>query len=212
MSYHRSHLGLAWRIIINLAPLSRAHRSASSAAQRRAVPRGAVPCRVLPVPCRAVRYCCAVLCHAVPCCVLFAVLFTCQVSFEVPYHRHYCCTYQVLYAESQKNIHYSSAQPSDSSAAQRSAPCGAVRCRALPFGAVPCCAVLSFEHTTEPGAMRYPVPTGACACVRVFFSLSSFDCPLSVLLFFRNYTHTGDQNVASPTSTHSTAQGNQLCV
>ena len=51
MVYKRSHLGLAWRII-NSAPLSRAHRSAVG----------------------AVWYCCAVLCHAVPCCVLFAVL------------------------------------------------------------------------------------------------------------------------------------------
>ena len=67
MSYQRSQLSLAWRIIISSAPLSRAHRSASSAAQRRVVPRGAVPCR-------AVRDC-AALCHAVPCCVLFAALF-----------------------------------------------------------------------------------------------------------------------------------------
>ena len=55
MSNQRSHLGFAGRIIINSAPLSRAHRSARSAAQRRAVPRGAGPCRAMPVPCRAVR-------------------------------------------------------------------------------------------------------------------------------------------------------------
>ena len=65
-SYQRSHLGLAWRII-NSAPLSRAYNSASSAAQRRAMQRGAVPCRAM--PCGAV-----LLCGAVPFCMIFAVL------------------------------------------------------------------------------------------------------------------------------------------
>ena len=74
MSYQRPRLGLAWRII-NSTPISRAHDSASSAAQPREVPRGAVSCHAPPVPCRAVQCCCAVLCHAVPCCVFFAVLF-----------------------------------------------------------------------------------------------------------------------------------------
>ena len=89
MSHQRSQLSLAWRIIISSAPLSRARRSASPAAQRRAVPHGDVPFRVLP--------CGTVLCGAVPC---FAVLrafcctfTTCRVSFEVSYHRFCCCTY-----------------------------------------------------------------------------------------------------------------------
>ena len=54
MPYQKSHLVVAW-LIINSAPLSRAHRSASSAAQRRAVPCGAVL-----LLCGALR-CCAVL-------------------------------------------------------------------------------------------------------------------------------------------------------
>ena len=46
-----------------------------------------------------------------------------------------------------------------------------------------------------------------------FFRFLHFICSLSVLLFSpENYTHTGDQNVTSPTSTHSTAQGNQLYI
>ena len=89
----RSQLGTAWRI--NSAPLSRAHRSASSTARRRA----------LPVPCRAVRYYCyAVLCHAVPGCVFFAELFL-HAKLLISIIRsaipgityYYCCTYQVLY-------------------------------------------------------------------------------------------------------------------
>ena len=166
VSYQMSLLGLAWRIIINSAPLSRAHHSASSPAQRRAVPRGAVPCRALPCPARALP------CGAVQCCAMlpaFCCLFihACQVSFEVSYHRYYCCTYHVRCVESQEKCSHSSAQPSYSSAA--------------PCGAVPCCAVLSFEDTAVPGIMRYPVPTGMY--VRVY---SSFVRVLQLIVLSRS--------------------------
>ena len=149
------------------------------------------------------RYCCAVLCHAVPCCVLFAVHFTCQVSFEVSYHRYYCCTYQVLNVESQKCSH--------SSARQRSA----VRCRTVPCLALRCCAVPRCAFCRAYSSTRHHAIPGTDRCMYVctrLFSLSSFDCHLSVLLCFENCTHTCDQNVTSPTSTNSTAQRNQLFV
>ena len=99
MSYPRCQLSLAWRIISS-ALLSRAHRTASSAAQRRAVPRGTVPCRALPCPARSLPGG-AVLCGAVPCCAVlcaFRCTFpTCQVSFELSYYPYYyCCTHQLL--------------------------------------------------------------------------------------------------------------------
>ena len=72
----RSQLGLAWRII-NSPPLSRAHRSASSAAQRRAVPRRAVPSRSLPCPARAMPCGSVLLLHgAVQCCAVLRVVCT----------------------------------------------------------------------------------------------------------------------------------------
>ena len=59
-----------------------------------------------------------------------------------------------------------------------------------------------------PGTDRY-----VSTCVLVYFPLSSIDYLSILLLFLEKYTHTGDQNdVTSPASTHSTAQGNQLCV
>ena len=170
MSYQRSHLGLAWRIIITSAPLSRAHRSASSAAQRRAVPRGVVPCRTLSVPCRAI-----LLCGAVPCCAesrAFCRTFpTCQVSFKVSYHRYYCyiCTRHYI-VESQKKKSHSSSQPSHSSATQR---------RAVPYGAAPCPAVLcraalcflsNIQQYQVSCDTRYR-PVVVCTCVLIFFSL-----------------------------------------
>ena len=176
MSYQRSHLGLAWRIVINAAPLSRAHRSASSAAQRCAVPRGAVPCRALPVPCRAVRYCRAALCHAVPCCVRFAVLF-----LHAQYHSkcHTTGTTAVrtrYYMLNHKKCSRSLAQPSYSSAAPRSAvPCPAVLCRAAR------CFLPNIQQYQAPCDTRYR-PVCLWVCTRLFFSLSAFDRPLSVLL------------------------------
>ena len=121
--------------------------------------------------------------------------------------------------ESQKNA--LTAQLSPAIAQQRSAVRCCVRCPTLPCGAVPCCAVLSFEHTAVPGVMRYPVPTGVyvCRCVLIFSSF--FSIRLSVVLsqfllrpfsFLKITTHTGDRNVTASTNTHNKAQGNQLCV
>ena len=126
----------------------------------------------------------ALMCHAVRGAVLWML---CGVNIRsVPYHRRYCCTYTrhcYIRVESQK--HAFTAQLSPAIAQQRStastAPCGAVRCRALPCGAVPRCAVLYFnmqQYHVIPGAERY-----VCMYIRVysfFFSLS-FVCPLSVL-------------------------------
>ena len=60
---------------------------------------------------------------------------------------------------------------------------------------------------------------GICTCVQVlvyFFRFLHYIILSRVRLFLfsklENYTHTGDQNVTSPTRTHSTTQGNQLCV
>ena len=207
MSYKRSHLGLAWRIIINSAPLSRAHRSASSAAQRHAVPRGAVPCRALRVmPCGAV-----LLCGAVPCCAVLRAFFctspTCQVSVEVSYHRHYCCTCQVSYVESQRNA--LTAQLSPAIAQQRSA----MRCRTVPCLALRCCAVLHcafFRTYSSTGIMRYPVPAGMYVprtCVLVFFSLSSFDLFSVGPPFFPRKLHPywrSERDIANKHTQHST--------
>ena len=84
------------------------------------------------------------------------------------------------------------------------APCGAVRCHDLPCGAVLCRAELCFLSN-----IRYKYQVPACTYVLVF-SLSSFECPRSILFMFfflANYTRSADQNVASPTSTQdSTGQ------
>ena len=157
-SYHTRCPFLFWLGASSSTRLRSAERTTALAHQHSAVQFHAGPCRALPCP--AVRYCSAVLCNAVPCCVLFAVLFihACQVSFEVSHHQYYCCTYHVLCVESQKKCSHSSAQPSYSSAA--------------PCGAVPFCAVLSFEDTAVPGIMRYPVPTGIY--VRLYSSFFRF--------------------------------------
>ena len=101
---------------------------------------------------------------------------------------------------------HSSAQPQLSSAA----PSGAVRCRALPCGAVPCCAVLCFLSNKQQYQVscdtRYrPV----CTCVLVFFSLSSFDCPLSVILPPSRKLHPywrSERDIANKHTQHSTGQ------
>ena len=131
--------------------------------------------------------------------------------FEVSYHRYYCCTYQVLYVESRKIA--LTAQLSQAKAQQRRA----VRCRTVPCLALRYCAVLRCAFFRTFSSTRYhAIPDTdryVCTCVLVFFSRSSFDfLSRSPPFFLENYTHTGDQNVTSPTITHSTAQGNQLCV
>ena len=145
-----------------------AHSSASSAAYvALAQQRSTVQCCSLAcpgVPCRAVRYCSAMLCGV------------------VVRSRNYCCTYQVLHVESQKNA--LTAQLSQAIAQQRSA----VWCCTVPCFALRCCAVLRGALFRTHSSTRYnAIPgTDRCVCMYVrvyssFFSLSSFDCPLSVL-------------------------------
>ena len=145
MSYQRSQLSLAWRIIISSAPLSRVHRSAA-------------PCRALPVPCRAVRYCamlygCSVLRGA----ACFFLCFSCMPSII----RGAIPTVLLLFVPGtttmnhKKNALTAQLSPQLRIAQQRSAaPCGAVPCPA-----VLCRAALSYEHTAVPGIMRYQLPT-----------------------------------------------------
>ena len=174
----------------------------SSAQQRTAAQewqRNAVRCRAMPY--------CAVLCRAVPwyvlCCTYSFV--QCQVSFELSYRvpvlLHHVCTYIV---EAQKMHTQFSAQPSYSSVAQRSTVrCRAVPCFVLRCGAVPRCAVLSFEHAAVPGIVRstrYPRMYSSFSFLH--FNVLSWSC------FFSPTTPlTVDQNVNRPTSTqHSTGQ------
>ena len=73
-------------------------------------------------------------------------------------------------------------------------------CRALHCGAVPCRAVLSFEHRGVPGIIRVVAYS--------FFCFFSFDFSRSPCFSpHANYTRTANQNVSPPTSTqHSTGQ------
>ena len=111
-----------------------AHRSASSAAQRHAVPCPAVPCRALAVQCGILRRC-VVSCRAVACCVLCCTTLTIS-GMPLQYH----------HTRSQ----LSSAWLISLSQLCSGAPCGAVPCRALPCPVVPCravryCAVLCHD-------------------------------------------------------------------
>ena len=108
-------LSLAHHIIIRPA----AHRRASSAAQRRAVPFPGVPFR-------AVRYC-AMLCVAVLCCAV----------------RVFCFAYSLVHVVSSYQIpQLGAAQQRTAALAQRSAqPCGASPYRAVRYCAVLCRAV-----------------------------------------------------------------------
>ena len=121
----------------------------------------------MPCPCPAVRCGTARCCTAVRCCAVlrafFCVFRACQASFEVPYQRYYCCSYQVLLLfapgtttmNHKKNALTAQLSPQLRIAQQRSAaPCGAVPCPA-----VLCRAALSYEHTAVPGIMRYQLPT-----------------------------------------------------
>ena len=113
------------------------------------------------MPYRAVQYC-AVLCRALPCCVLCCVLtiWYTPASFEVSYHvpvllQHQVCTHCIFLGSISINDPQLSSAHSYiySSAAQRRAVrCRAVPCLALRCGAaVSCCAVLSSENTAVPG-------------------------------------------------------------
>ena len=105
----------------------------------------------------------AVWCRALPCDVVLCgaaryLLFRRrQVSFDevVSYSSTEVCHTRSVGTTllNHKKCTPSSAQLSYSSAARSAAPYGAVRCRALRCGAVPCCAGLSFENTV-PGIMR----------------------------------------------------------
>ena len=111
--------------------------------------------------CRAVRYC-AALCGVLRCTFYFV-----HVRYHSKYHTRFVSTTLL----SHKKCTPRSAQPSNSSAAPRSA----VRCRAvpcLPCGAVPCYAFFRTCSTT------YQLPVCTCVLVSLF---SSFGCPLSVL-------------------------------
>ncbi len=97
-------------------------------------------------------------------------------------------------------------------AQQRSeAPCGAVRCGAVPCpsfcGAVSCGAVRSFEHTTVAVPRMIKVPALCTCCVLVF-------CFLQLIVLSRspcfrppaNVTRTAVQNVTSTSTQHSAGQ------
>ena len=139
------------------------------------MPYGAVRCRAAPcgavrcVPYRAVQ--CAVLCSALPCCVL-------------------SCTYSFVHANIFRSIiprtgtttpglyilrcWIANNAPQLISAQlyiaqQRNAVrCHAVPCLALRCGAVSCCAVLSFEHTPVPGIIQVPGTGMYVLCTRLF--------------------------------------------
>ena len=179
------------------AQLSSAPQRTTAITQQRSTVRG-----------RAVRFC-AVLFRA----ACFAALFrTCRVLLEVIISYPVMVQlyrYQGLYAPGTSLLKYkictpSAAQPSYSSAAQRSA----VRYRAVPCLALRCGAALYFEHTA-PRVMRSTrYQASLCTCVLVFLLiLLPFDCPLSVLMFLLYSQITPVyQNVTSPASTqHSTA-------
>ena len=82
----------------------------------------------------------------------------------------------------------------------------------MPCGAVPC-----FLSNTQLYQVlcdtRYRL-ISMYMCTRIF-SLSSFDCPLSVLLFCFRKSHPywrSERGIAIKHTINSTAQGNQLCV
>ena len=184
----------------------------------RRVPWGAVGCRGVPcgaVGCRGVPRG-AVLCRAVPCCVLevltisYNARYHSKYGYQVPVLLYHVCTYYIFYHKKcTPTSQLNPAIPQHCSAA----PCGVVRCHAswLRFSAVPCCTVLSLEHTapsiTRSTRYQAPVCTGVLLIIILLFS---YEYPLSfvsVFCFSRKLHHAADQNVASPTSTqHSTGQ------
>ena len=150
-----------------------AHRSASSAEQRRAVPCGAVPY----LRCGAVLY---FLFRA------FQVSYDEVSSSSTEVHHTRFCTYYIVESQQYMLPAQLSSAMAQIRAAQRRAvlcgavPCPAVRCRAAPYGAVPrraarcfavlcraaCCALLDScfvharSHSTKyhPAVPRYTAP------------------------------------------------------
>ena len=166
----------------------------------------AAPCR--DEPRRAVRHW-AVLCCAVPCCVLCSTYYFVHTRYHSKYHTrswyYYStpgCTYYLL-----NNKNSLPAQLSPAIAPQRSA----VRCRVLLCRAVLCCAALRFLSNIQY-QLSCKVPGTRYRYARVYLSFC-FLLHLIVLFrspscfFFTNYTRTADQNVTSPTSAqHSKGQ------
>ena len=84
-----------------------------------------------------------------------------------------------------------------------------MRCRTARL-ALRCCAVLRCAFVRTYRSTRcHAIPGTERLYARLYWSFIRF-LHLGVLsrssFFFENYTHTGDQNVTSPASTHSTAQ------
>ena len=168
-----------------------------------------MPCGA--VPCRAVRHC-ALLCRALPCCVLCCTHYFVQSRYHSKYHIRYRYYYTRFVCTVLLN--HKTASPAQLSPAipqqHSAAPCGAVPCPA-----VRCCTVLRYAvyfEQTVTGSMqstRYYVPV--CTCVLVFSP--SFDCPLSLLFMFPclHILHPYCRSKRDIANKHSTAQGNQIC-
>ena len=151
------------------------------------MPCGAVGCRGVPWG--------AVLCRAVPCCVL-AVLtisynarYHSKYGYQVPVLLYHVCTYIFYHKKCTPTSQLNPSIPQHRSAA----PCGVVRCHAswLRFSAVPCCTVLSLEHTA-PSIMRStryqaPVCTGV---LLIIIWLFSYERPLSFVSVFYFFPQT----------------------
>ena len=131
----------------------------------------------------------------------------CVVSYAV-----YCTTAHI--AETQKNDLQTQLCPATSIAQQRSAaPCGTVPF-ALGCGAVPCCAVLSFEHTEyQVSCEKHQVPgADICTCIdykcfcfllhSIVLTRSCFVLQVAPVLPITTWHRQQE---------HSTAQANQPC-
>ena len=141
------------------------------------------------MPCGAV-----LLCDAVRCC------------YSKCHHRCYCCTYRFYRLNDKKNA--VTVQLSPAIAQQRSA----VRCCTVPCLDLRCCAVLRCAFFRTYSSTRYHAIPGAdryvCTCVLVFFRLLHWIVlSQSSFCVFENFTHAGDQNVTSPTSTQKQSTG-----
>ena len=107
------------------------------------MPRRSLPCGAA-VPCRAVQLC-AVMCSDA-CCAALTLLYKSGLIWRsiVQQYRgtpHQVRTYYIV--ESQK-LHSQLSRPQ-----RRAVRCRVVPCLVLRSGAVPCCALLSFQHTKQ---------------------------------------------------------------